>query len=75
MTADLTPGHGGNAGLCTDDHICSGCEVGGACSDLFEHPICGVVACCADAATGDESGFAPILNTSTTHVKDRDVSR
>ena len=50
MTADRIPGHGGNAGLCTEDHFC-GCEVGGACSDLFEHPICGVVACCADEVT------------------------
>ena len=74
MTADRAPGHGGNGGLCGEDHFC-GCEVGGACVDLFEHAICGVVACCADEVTGDESGFAPILNTSTTHVKDRDVSQ
>lgn len=45
MSADLEPGHGGNAGLCLDDHTCPGCESGGPCVDLFEHPICGTVAC------------------------------
>jgi len=53
MTADPTPGHGGNGGLCTEDHFC-GCESGGACTDLFEHPTCGVVACCADEVAAAE---------------------
>jgi hypothetical protein len=44
--------HGTNAGLCYDDHHCPSCEAGGAavdCADMFEHPICGTVAC----STGD----------------------
>lgn len=49
--ADLAPGHGGNAGLCWEDHTCPSCEAGRPlteCVDLFEHPACGLVACCAD---------------------------
>lgn len=51
MTADRLPGHGTNAGLCFEDHTCPACEDGrpAECADLFEHPICGVVAC----STGD----------------------
>ena len=53
VTTDLAPGHGGNAGLCLDDHTCSSCEAGRPlteCVDLFEHPVCGTVACTADEA-------------------------
>lgn len=44
----MIPGHGGNAGLCTEDHICPACEVDEPCVDLFMHPICGLVACTKD---------------------------
>ena len=40
--------HGGYPPLCEDDHTCPPCEDHtGPCADLFEHPMCGVVACCA----------------------------
>lgn len=45
--------HGTNAGLCYDEHFCPSCTAGGPvedCMDLFEHPVCGVVAC----STGDK---------------------
>lgn len=33
-------------GLCDEDHHCPPCEDGtGPCVDLFQHPICGLVAC------------------------------
>lgn len=48
--SELAPGHGGNGGLCFEDHICPPCEIGGPCMDLFVHPICGTVACNADDA-------------------------
>lgn len=51
MSGDREPGHGGNGGLCLDDHTCLACEAGRPCVDLFEHPICGTVACCADEVT------------------------
>ena len=34
------------APLCFEEHTCPDCEDGtGPCRDLFEHPICGLVAC------------------------------
>ena len=43
-----TQRHGG-LGLCEEDHWCPNCEnFVGTCTDLFVHPICGLVACATE---------------------------
>lgn len=60
---DDAPRHGGRhfGGLCTKPHICPDCEAGETCSDLFEHMICGLVACDSDALTPDEAAVVARL--------------